>query len=32
MIDLVEMKAYVYYDDIGKRSREEEIPADLKKG
>jgi len=29
IIDLVEMKAYVYYDDIGKDIREEEIPADL---
>ena len=29
IIDLVEMKAYVYYDDIGKDIREEEIPADM---
>ena len=29
IIDLVEMKAYVYYDDVGKDIREEEIPADL---
>ena len=29
IIDLVEMKAYVYYDDIGIDVREEEIPADL---
>ena len=30
IVDLVEMKAYVYYDDLGKDVREEEIPADLK--
>ena len=30
IIDLVEMKAYVYYDDKGKDIREEEIPADMK--
>ena len=30
IIDLVEMKAYVYYDDLGKDIREEEIPADMK--
>ena len=30
IIDLVEMKAYVYYDDQGKDIREEEIPADMK--
>lgn len=30
IIDLVEMKAYVYYDDLGKDVRIEEIPADLK--
>ncbi len=30
IIDLVEMKAYVYYDDLGKDIRVEEIPADLK--
>ena len=29
LIDLVEMKAYVYYDDLGKDIREEEIPADM---
>ena len=29
IVDLVEMKAYVYYDDIGKDVREEEIPADM---
>jgi translation elongation factor EF-G len=30
LIDLVEMKAYVYYDDLGTDLRVEEIPADLK--
>ena len=30
IIDLVKMEAYVYYDDIGKDIRVEEIPADLK--
>ncbi|MDD3766270.1 MAG: elongation factor G [Eubacteriales bacterium] len=30
IIDLVEMKAYVYYDDMGKDIREEEIPEELK--
>ncbi len=30
MIDLVEMKAYVYYDDLGKDVRVEEIPDDMK--
>ena len=30
LIDLVHMKAIVYYDDLGKDYREEEIPADLK--
>lgn len=30
IIDLIEMKAYVYYDDLGKDIREEEIPADMK--
>ncbi len=30
IIDLVEMKAYVYYDELGKDIREEEIPADMK--
>lgn len=29
VVDLVEMKAYVYYDELGKDVREEEIPADL---
>ena len=29
MVDLVKMKAYVYYDDVGKDVREEEIPADM---
>jgi elongation factor G len=30
LVDLVEMKAYVYYDDLGKDIRVEEIPEDLK--
>jgi elongation factor G len=30
IIDLLEMKAYVYYDDLGVDIREEEIPEDLK--
>jgi elongation factor G len=30
LVDLVENKAYVYYDDLGKDIREEEIPEDLK--
>ena len=30
IIDLVTMKAYIYYDDQGKDIREEEIPADMK--
>ena len=30
IIDLVEMKAYIYYDDLGKDERIEEIPADMK--
>ena len=30
LVDLVEMKAYVYYDDLGKDIRVEEIPDDLK--
>ena len=30
LIDLIEMKAYVYYDDLGNDEREEEIPADMK--
>ena len=29
LIDLVNMKAIVYYDDLGKDYRDEEIPADL---
>ncbi len=29
IIDLVEMKAYVYYDDLGKDIRCEDIPADM---
>jgi len=29
LVDLVEMKAYVYYDDVGKDVRVEEIPADM---
>ena len=29
IVDLVEMKAYIYYDDIGKDIRCEEIPADM---
>ena len=29
VVDLVEMKAYLYYDDLGRDIREEEIPADL---
>lgn len=29
IVDLVEMKAYVYYDDLGKDIRVEDIPADL---
>ncbi len=30
IVDLVEMKAYVYYDDLGKDIRQEEIPEDMK--
>ena len=30
IIDLVEMKAYIYYDDLGKDIRQEEIPDDMK--
>ena len=30
LIDLVEMKAYVYYDDLGKDIRVEDIPEDMK--
>ena len=29
IVDLLEMKAYVYYDDLGKDIRVEEIPAEL---
>ena len=29
IIDLVEMKAYIYYDDLGKDIRVEDIPADM---
>ena len=29
IIDLVEMKAYIYYDDLGKDIRCEDIPADM---
>ena len=29
IIDLLEMKAYVYYDDLGKDIRVEEIPEDM---
>ena len=29
IVDLIKMKAYVYYDDLGKDIREEEIPADM---
>jgi elongation factor G len=30
LVDLIEMKAYVYYDDLGKDIRAEEIPTDMK--
>ena len=30
IVDLVEMKAYVYYDELGKDIRQEEIPEDMK--
>ena len=30
IVDLVEMKAYVYYDDLGKDIRVEDIPEDMK--
>ena len=30
IVDLVEMKAYIYYDDLGKDIRVEEVPADLR--
>ena len=30
LVDLVKMKAYVYYDDLGKDIREEDIPEDMK--
>ena len=29
LIDLIQMKAYVYYDDLGKDERIEDIPADM---
>ncbi|MEG0570999.1 MAG: elongation factor G [Oscillospiraceae bacterium] len=29
VVDLIEMKAYCYYDDLGTDIREEEIPADM---
>ena len=29
LIDLIEMKAYVYYDDLGQDERKEDIPAEL---
>ena len=29
IVDLIKMKAFVYYDDLGKDIREEEIPADM---
>ena len=29
IVDLIKMKAYVFYDDLGKDVREEEIPADM---
>ena len=29
VIDLIRMKAYVFYDELGKDMREEEIPADM---
>lgn len=29
IVDLLEMKAYVYYDDLGNDIRQEEIPADM---
>lgn len=30
IVDLVEMKAYIYYDELGKDIRQEEIPEDMK--
>lgn len=30
IVDLIEMKAFVYYDDLGKDIKEEDIPADMK--
>ncbi len=30
IVDLLDMKAYVYYDDLGKDIRQEEIPEDMK--
>ena len=29
VVDLIKMKSYVFYDDLGKDMREEEIPADM---
>jgi len=29
VIDLIKMKAYIFYDELGKDMREEEIPADM---
>ena len=29
VVDLIKMKAFVFYDDLGKDMREEEIPADM---
>ena len=29
VVDLIKMKAYIFYDDLGKDMREEEIPADM---
>ena len=29
VVDLIKMKAYVFYDELGKDMREEEIPADM---
>ena len=29
VVDIIKMKAYVFYDDLGKDMREEEIPADM---
>ncbi len=30
LVDLIDQKAYVYYDDLGKDIRQEEIPEDMK--